>query len=343
MKLTAYVADGHTIDIRPAPVDRDWMDNIDQRFAYRCLPLSIANAHGWEILCAAGFTAVWDGGRGLDAVKVTTDPGNIVPALSHFGFGVLTFHVPCLFRTDVGFDLMVSGPINRPKDAIAPLTGLIETDWSPYSFTMNWQFTRPQTAVRFEKGEPFCHIMPVRRGEIETVEPELRSLSENPELQRQHTEPGRQPQSIQRRSPAAGQRSASREVAEAIPSRRHAGRRSGRHRRPSHAAQGPAVQKAGSRLNRAALSKSLPGSSLGGLVRIPPPQVRERCHAVFRQWIGVAEAVPARGAQLAVRPLRHDVMVRQQDAIERPGGGDEIWRGSWPRRSSRSSRQPPDF
>jgi hypothetical protein len=94
--------------------------------------------------------------------------------------------VPCLFRTEAGFDLMVSGPINRPKDAIAPLTGLIETDWAPYSFTMNWQFTRPRTAVRFEKGEPFCHIMPVRRGEIEAVEPELRSLSENPELKRQH-------------------------------------------------------------------------------------------------------------------------------------------------------------
>lgn len=186
MKLTAYVADGHTIDIRPAPVDRDWMDNIDQRFAYRCLPLSIANAHGWEILCTAGFTAVWDGGRALDAVTVTPDEGAIAPALGHFGYGVLTFHVPCLFRTEAGFDLMVSGPINRPKDAIAPLTGLIETDWAPYSFTMNWQFTRPRTAVRFEKGEPFCHIMPVRRGEIEAVEPELRSLSDNPELKRQH-------------------------------------------------------------------------------------------------------------------------------------------------------------
>jgi hypothetical protein len=186
MKLTAYVLDGHTIDIRPAPVDRDWMDKIDQRFAYRCLPLSIANAYGWEILCAAGFTAVWDGGRALDAVKVITDKGNIAPALGHFGFGVLTFHVPCLFRTEVGFDLMVSGPINRPKDAIAPLTGLIETDWSPYSFTMNWQFTRPQTAVRFEKGEPFCHIVPVRRGEIESVEPELRLLSDNLELKLQH-------------------------------------------------------------------------------------------------------------------------------------------------------------
>jgi hypothetical protein len=186
MKLTAYVLDGNIVDIRPAPLERGWMDSTDQRYAYRCLPLSIANAHGWEILCAAGFTAIWNGGRNLDAVRVTTDEGQAAPALGHFGFGILTFHVPCLFRTEPGFDLMVTGPINRPKDAISPLTGIIETDWSPYSFTMNWQFTRPETPVRFERGEPFCHIMPIRRGEIESVEPELRLLSDNAELKQQH-------------------------------------------------------------------------------------------------------------------------------------------------------------
>jgi hypothetical protein len=188
MKLTAYVVDGHTLDIRPAPVERPWMDDTDNRYAYRCLPLTIANAHGWEILCAAGFSAIWTGGRGIDAVTVTPDVGAPAVSLSHFGHGVLTFHVPCLFQTEPGFDLMATGPINRPKDSIAPLSGLIETDWSPYSFTMNWRFTRPWSAIRFQKGEPFCHIMPVRRGEIEAVEPELRVLSENPELKRQHDE-----------------------------------------------------------------------------------------------------------------------------------------------------------
>src|ERR1700760_4807538 len=132
MKLSAFVVDGHTVDIRPAPVERDWMDNTDQRYAYRCLPLSIANAHGWEILCAEAFTAVWDGGQAMEAVKVTPDDPDtrVPPAIGHFGSGVLTFHVSCLFRTEPGYDLMVQGPINAPKDAIAALAGVIETDWS---------------------------------------------------------------------------------------------------------------------------------------------------------------------------------------------------------------------
>ena len=52
-ELTAYIIDGHELRIRPAPVERLWMDRTNERSAYRCLPLNIANAHGWEILCTA--------------------------------------------------------------------------------------------------------------------------------------------------------------------------------------------------------------------------------------------------------------------------------------------------
>ena len=173
MKLIAHVIDGHHVDIRPAPVERDWMEATNQRFAYRCLPLNIANAYGWEVLCNAGFLAMWWGGESLDSIVIEPDPGTPAPAVSHFGHGILTFHLPCLFRTEPGAELMVQGPINRPKDGIAALSGVIETDWSPYSFTMNWMITRPGTPVRFEKGEPYCHIFPVRCSEMEDIEPEL--------------------------------------------------------------------------------------------------------------------------------------------------------------------------
>jgi len=185
MKLTAYVLDGHTLQVRPAPRERDWMDATDQHYAYRCLPLAIANSHGWELLCQAGFFAEWSGGNGLDDVRVWPDPGTHAPAVSHFGYGVLTFHVPCLFRTEEGIDLMVGGPLNRPKDGIAGLTGIVETDWSPYTFTMNWRFTRPGR-VRFDAGEPFCHLFPLQRRLIEQCEPGWRPLSEDPRAERLH-------------------------------------------------------------------------------------------------------------------------------------------------------------
>jgi hypothetical protein len=184
-KIIAYVLEGQSIDIRPAPVERDWMDASDQRYAYRCLPLNIANAHGWEILCPSGFTAAWNGLPHLDAIHIIPDAGTNPPAVSHFGGGILTFHLPCLFRTNAGFDLIAQGPVNRPKDGISALSGIIETDWAPYTFTMNWIFTRPGL-IWFEPGEPICHIYPYRRGELESFEPELLQLSEAPDLKQEY-------------------------------------------------------------------------------------------------------------------------------------------------------------
>lgn len=186
MKLTAYQIGAQAIDIRPARLERDWMDATHQRFAYRCLPLNIANTHGWEILCPSSFKAVWDGEPNVDSIRIESSEGIQPPAISHFGAGVLTFQLPCLFKTETGFDLMVQGPVNRPKDAIAPLSAIVEADWAPYTFTMNWLFTQPEIEVEFERGEPICHIFPLRRGEIETVDPELRSLASDPALQQQY-------------------------------------------------------------------------------------------------------------------------------------------------------------
>ncbi|MBP1887444.1 DUF6065 family protein [Sinorhizobium mexicanum] len=185
-ELTAYVLEGHEVRIRPAPLERRWMDRTNQRFAYRCLPLNIANTHGWEILCSTAFSAIWDGRYALDAVRIKTRSDKPPLAVSHFGEGVLTFHVPCIFKTEPGFDLYVTGPINNPKDGIAPLTGIVEADWSPYTFTMNWIFTRPAHRVHFAADEPFCHIFPVKRGALETVTPTLRPLAEAPEIEREY-------------------------------------------------------------------------------------------------------------------------------------------------------------
>jgi hypothetical protein len=184
--LICYLHPGWAPLIRPAPATRAWMDATPESFAYRCLPLNIANAHGWEILTPSGFTAGWTGGDGLDAILIAGDAGSEAPAISVFGRGGLTFHVNFLFRTPPGYDLFITGPINRPKDGIAPLSGIVETDWAPFTFTMNWMFTRPNMLLRFEEGEPFCHVFPVRRGEIEAMDTQMRDLASDPELKAQY-------------------------------------------------------------------------------------------------------------------------------------------------------------
>jgi hypothetical protein len=186
MDLIAYLIPGHRMDIQPGEAEREWMNDTPEGFAYRCLPLNIANMHGWEIRCPKTFRARWTGGTATNAIEIQVPDGANTQAgelpVTHFGSGILTFHVHGVIRTPPGINLMAMGPINRPKHGIAPLTGVIETDWSPYSFTMNWMFTAPNIWVEFEAGEPFVHLLPVPRGLLEQMQPKIRRLDSNPEL-----------------------------------------------------------------------------------------------------------------------------------------------------------------
>ncbi len=183
LQLDCFLEGEQQLDIEPAPLGREWMDATGEQFAYRCLPLNIANAYGWELLSPSGVTAIWNGGPRVEDITVAHDDEDAPQfAMSHFANGVLTFSVRGLFRTEPGYDLWVGGPFNRPKKHAYALTGIIETDWLEFTFTMNWLMTTPNFPVRFQKDEPFCLIHPVPRGLVERFDPKYRPIDEKPEL-----------------------------------------------------------------------------------------------------------------------------------------------------------------
>lgn len=172
----------------PASPERQWMDEFPDRHAYRCLPLSIANAHGWCVLSPCSFEVEWNGGPRAEDLrfKALDDFAYLDHLLqSNFSRGILTFHTGYMFRTSPGWNTYVSGPANHVKDGATPLTGIIETDWLPYPFTMNWQLTRAGT-VRWDKGEPFCMVFPMPARVLDEITPEIRNLADEPELEAQY-------------------------------------------------------------------------------------------------------------------------------------------------------------
>jgi hypothetical protein len=152
------------------------MDDANRKFPYRCLPLVVANQYGWEILSTHHVRVSWDGTSRREGLSVEDLYGNgCLHCHSHFGEGVLTFQIPFIFKSPDGWNLMVRGPANNPKDGIAALDGIIETDWAHATFTMNWRFTRACT-VEFAVGEPICLFFPIQRGVLEMFRGEFRSL-----------------------------------------------------------------------------------------------------------------------------------------------------------------------
>jgi hypothetical protein len=187
LKVIAYqIHEDDDAPIRPARRERKWMDDAEKKFPYRCLPLVVANQYGWEIPSTHHIRAEWDGTSKPEGLSVENLSGDgVLHAVSHFGLGVLTFQIPFLFQTPKGWNLMVRGPTNNPKDGIVPLDGIVETDWTETTFTMNWRFTRAGT-VEFTVGEPICLFFPIQRLTLEKFRGELRALESNQELHKKY-------------------------------------------------------------------------------------------------------------------------------------------------------------
>ncbi len=165
-----------------AAPERPWMDASPGRFAYRCLPMVIANQAGWVVRNPHRLSVSWDGRPDPAGLTITPEAGAAITyASSHFGSGVLTFSLGCLFRTPPGHNLYVRGPANWPKDGICALDGIVETDWTKATFTMNWKLTRAGHPVTFERDEPIACLLPYPRGYLERWQPEVRRLEAEPE------------------------------------------------------------------------------------------------------------------------------------------------------------------
>jgi hypothetical protein len=163
------------------------MSETTDAFARRCVPLRVANEHGWVIETTHSLIAEWDGGLGREAVRIEWIEGAPpYPAVSHFGHGILTFTIPYLFRTPPGINLAVRGPANCPKDGICALEGVVDTDWAVATFTMNWMFTAPHRPVSFATGEPICMLVPQWRRLLELVQPRCIELADDESLMAAH-------------------------------------------------------------------------------------------------------------------------------------------------------------
>jgi hypothetical protein len=144
--------------LRPSPAKRAWMSEYPT--AYQCLPMTVANQWGWQVLCPTDVRVTWNGRAAQSGLRVEVDPQWEPAIKGGFGRGIVTFSLPWLFRTPPGWDLYAKGPSNRWKANAHPLEGIIETWWLNYTFTLNWKLIEPGE-VRFAKGESLGQLVPV--------------------------------------------------------------------------------------------------------------------------------------------------------------------------------------
>jgi hypothetical protein len=177
------------MNITPSKMKRNWMDETNG-LAYRCIPLNIANEYGWVCHSPLTFTATWDGGISKESVTIKYEEENAFDfCRSHFGYGIITIPPDFIIKTEENISIYVRGISNTGYDNIYPLDGVVETDWLPFTFTMNYKFLKPGS-VTFQKGDPLFMFFPVERNFIENFDINQKPLSSNKELSEKYKKYG---------------------------------------------------------------------------------------------------------------------------------------------------------
>ncbi len=170
MKIDAHLIDdaASTMLIRPGGKQRGWMDDTPNKYAYRCLPLTIANCTGWDLYAPCDFVVSWNGGSHESDMSINYELDDMHFAGTGFGCGILTLHSGYVLKTSEGWDIMCTAPINTPIEWATPLTGIVETWWLNFTFTINWKLHKAGS-YHHDSRIPVARIIPIpHQYDIET-------------------------------------------------------------------------------------------------------------------------------------------------------------------------------
>jgi len=98
-------------EVKPMRLQRDWMDKTNLKYAYRCLPLNIANQHGWAVYPKKEIVVRCKRDDRLiqEDIEFSANPDAL--GLSHFGYGTLTFAMHFTPRVSEGYSLWIGGAL----------------------------------------------------------------------------------------------------------------------------------------------------------------------------------------------------------------------------------------
>jgi len=178
------------LKIEQAPVTRKWMDDTSMGYAYRCLPMTYANRHGWCVRLEQDVEVVWGGEGNSESTTIICgrDQKGFRMADNGTGNGIVTFHLNAVPRTSPDFNLWIMGAPNLVIPGASPLSGVVESDWMFSSPTSNWKITEPNKLVVFKKGDPVIFFIPIHKTELEKFKITHHELSENEEMHKHFVE-----------------------------------------------------------------------------------------------------------------------------------------------------------
>lgn len=181
---------GERFSIEQSPMDRLWMTRTHKGYAYRCLPMTYANRHGWCVKTTSDVRVLWNGN--IAPVGLTIMEGryqkNARFADNGTGNGIITFHPNFIPRTPPDWNLWVMPAPNLVIPGASCLSGIVESDWMTTPLTANWKVTDIDKEIIFKAGDPVIFFIPIHKTEMETFELRNKYLNDDEDLKKHYSD-----------------------------------------------------------------------------------------------------------------------------------------------------------
>lgn len=167
--------------IQQSRIKRDWMDETYNKHAYQCMPMSVANVLGWELVLEEDLVVRWDGGNTPVTVVSGGEQNNRQVAFPSI-IGIISLGMGWTVNTEPGYSMWLTGSPNYFVDGAVPLAATVPSSWWPDEVQMNWKITKVDEPVTFPAGSPFCFFSIYKDDVLPSVEFEIENLWDKPEL-----------------------------------------------------------------------------------------------------------------------------------------------------------------
>jgi hypothetical protein len=168
--ITVHKHKNHRVVIEQTKIKRDWMEDTDDRHAYKCFPVSMANSIGWSISFLDDIEFIWDGISDTtpDHVKILKDPAGV--CATSRGSATVSFYTGLFFKTDKNTSLLSIVPPNYFIDGAVPFTSIMSTSFYWDALPVAWRITHANEKILIPAGTPIATIIPISLTGLGSIE-----------------------------------------------------------------------------------------------------------------------------------------------------------------------------
>lgn len=161
-QIDAYALTDQSAGIKPLPLKREWIDELENQGAYRCLPMGTGNTLGYGIYFPDDISFEWDGTIGFKgSIKIHSGHRWIHKDRGGQTLGLNTY---IKFKTDENTSLMAIPVPNLFNKDYQAFTAVLSTSFFKGLWEISLQVMTPNKIITIPAGTIVGAIMPISLG-----------------------------------------------------------------------------------------------------------------------------------------------------------------------------------